>query len=202
MLLLITFITIWALSPGPVLVMTLHETRKRGSRAGIAVASGATVTAAVMVLSAIFIHLAGFSALLAAAELGIIEQIGAVGIILMGVYAGIKSLSAGRAEPSGTLPQAGSKAGFFQGMLMMATYFPQALVFYNMIVPKSVELSAIITTIILLGVLKVILIFAWHSGIAIIVTRVQSRMRGQRLGKLFELSSACLIIGLGVNILV
>ena len=50
MWLLITFIIIWAISPGPVAIMTLHESRKHGVMAGIAVSGGASLTALLMVV--------------------------------------------------------------------------------------------------------------------------------------------------------
>lgn len=202
MLLLITFITIWALSPGPVAVMTLHETRKHGLMAGIAVSGGATLTAVLMVFAGVLVHSVGFSAILDSDGMIVIERIGAFGIILMGMYAGYKSLWSNDKEIATTDLQSRNKAGFAQGMMVMATYIPQALVFYNMIVPQTVEPDAIITAIIALGSLKVVLIFGWHSAIAFVTTRAQDWVGTNRFGKAFEISTACLIMGLGINMLV
>jgi len=202
MWLLVTFIVIWALSPGPVAVMTLHESRKNGLFSGIAVTSGATLTSLLMVIGGILLYTAGFSTILASDNMILIERLGAIGIIIMGIYAAYKSLRVKEAETSPTSLNQSTKAGFVQGMLVMATYIPQALIFYNLIVPQTVEPSSIIAAMIALGTLKVTLIFGWHSGIAYMATRTQGLIGKNRLSSILEVSTACLIIVLGVNMLV
>lgn len=202
MWLLISFITIWALSPGPVAVMTLHESRKNGLMAGVAVSGGATLTASLMVVMALLLHLAGFSAILESDDMIIIEQIGAMGIIFMGMYAGYKSLWAKDTETKTSDIQPTTQFGFARGMMVMATYIPQALVYYNVIVPQTVEPQAIVPSIILLGGLKVIMIFGWHAGIAFVATRTQNWTGNNRFGKVFEVATAGLIMVLGINILI
>ena len=95
-----------------------------------------------------------------------------------------------------------NKFGFVQGMMVMATYIPQALIYYNIIVPQTIEPELIITAIIALGTLKVVLIFGWHSAIAFLASRVQSQVGNNRFGKAFEIATASLIVGLGINILI
>lgn len=92
MWLLVTFIVIWALSPGPVTVLTLHKSRKNGLFSGIAVTSGATVTSLLMVIGGILLYSACFSTILASDNMILIERIGAIGIIIMGMLAAYKSL--------------------------------------------------------------------------------------------------------------
>lgn len=202
MWLLITFITIWAISPGPVAVMTLHESRKHGLMAGVAVSAGATLTSALMVIMGLFVHTIGFSAILDSEGMTMIERVGAVGIILMGLYAAYKSLWSSDEKTSKDDVQNMNKIGFIQGMMVMATYIPQALIYYNMIVPQTVEPETVITAIIALGSLKVILIFGWHSGIAFVATRAQNWVGSKRFGKVFEIATAGLIMLLGINILI
>lgn len=112
--LLITFITIWALSPGPVAVMTLHETRKHGFMAGVAVSGGAAMTSTLMVIAALLLHLTGFSSILELDEMIVIEQIGALGIIFMGIYAGYKSLWAYTSETTTIDSQSTNKLVLFK----------------------------------------------------------------------------------------
>lgn len=201
MWLLISFIVIWAISPGPVAVMTLHEARKNGRIAGIAVVSGATLTAGLMVVMGLFLHIAGFSTILESDNMDLIEQVGAFGIISMGVYAGYKSLWANSTERTSNTPETNTNLGFVQGMMVMATYIPQALIFYTVIVPQTVEAQTIITTIIILGTLKTALIFGWHAAIAVMVTRTRIWTGSNRFGRFFEVVSACLLMVLGLNIL-
>ncbi len=202
MWLLITFIIVWALSPGPVAVMTIHESRKNGLMAGVAVSGGATITSIIMVIAALLLHLLGVSTILESPDMMIIERIGALGIIFMGLYAGYKSLLAGKKESSSVDIEHCTKIGFAQGMMTMATYIPQALIFYNLIVPQTAESQAIVPTILALGSLKVVLIFGWHSGIALVATRAQGWFGNRnQFGKLLEVTTAALILGLGINIL-
>lgn len=203
MWLLITFIVIWALSPGPVMVMTLHETRKHGLLSGIAVSSGATVTSILMVIMAIILHSVGFSAILDMDSMTAIEQIGALGIILMGLNAGYKSLIPRNNETSSEISSS-TRFGFAQGMMVMATYIPQALIYYSVVIPQTVEPQAIMTAIIILGGLKVALIFGWHSLAAIVINRAQTvvKTNNKQIGKFFEVATACLIVALGINILI
>jgi len=199
---LITFIIIWALSPGPVAVVTLHESRKNGLMAGISVSAGAALTATLMVVFGLLIHIAGFSMIFDSDGMIIIEQIGAIGIILMGISAGYKSLW--KMDNIATLNNidTSTRLSFVQGMMVMATYIPQALVYYNLIIPETVEPQAITTSIILLGTLKVIMIFGWHSGIAFAATRTQNWTGNYRFGKFLEVATACLIMVLGISILI
>lgn len=201
MWLLITFITIWAVSPGPVAVMTLHETRKRGLMAGISVSAGAALTSVLMVISALVVHMIGFSTILESDSMIVIERIGALGIVLMGLYAGYKSLWSVDDKKSNDDTNPSNKFGFAQGMLVMATYIPQALIYYNMIIPQTVQPETVMTTIIVLGTLKVTLIFGWHALIALIANRSHNLVSNKRFGKFFEISTACLIMALGLNIL-
>ncbi|GAB5491982.1 MAG: hypothetical protein Phog2KO_21970 [Phototrophicaceae bacterium] len=204
MWLLITFITVWALSPGPVAVMTLHEARKNGFSAGLAFVCGATLMSALMVLAGLLIHTIGFSEILDSDGMLIIERVGAVGIISMGLYSGYKSLQATTksTEKDEIEVSANNRIRFVQGMMIFATYIPQALLYYNMIVPQSVEPEAVVGAIIMLGSLKVLMIFGWHAGIAFIATRTQNWTSNNRFGKVLEVSTAGLIMLLGINILI
>ena len=204
MWLLLTFIIIWALSPGPVAALTIHESRKNGLMAGVTISAGAAITSTLMVLMALVFHTAGFSTIMESDNLfmTMIERAGASAIILMGVYAGYKSLLANDDEASDDETSENNKFGLLQGMMVMATYIPQALVYYNVIIPQTVEPQTIITAIIMLGTLKVVLIFGWHAIIAFIATRSQSWMANKRFSKFLEVSTAFLITGLGINILI
>lgn len=201
MWLLITFITVWALSPGPVAVMTLHETRKYGLMAGIAVSTGATVTSALMVIAALIVQTVGISAIIEQDGMLVIERVGAFAIILMGLYAGYKSLWFNGPEVTKVTAESSTRYGFIQGMMVMGTYIPQALLYYNIIVPGTVETASIIPTIIVLGSLKLTMMFGWHSAIAFFASRTRRWAGHNRVGKFFEIATACLIVGLGVNIL-
>lgn len=202
MWLLITFITIWALSPGPVAVMTVHQAHKYGLPASIAVAGGATLTSILMVGGGLLIHTAGFSPMLESDHMFYIERMGAMGIIGMGLYAGYKSLFSQPDDTTETSVDFNIRAGFGQGMLVMTTYTPQALIFYNLIVPQSVERDAILTTIVTVGTLKVVLIFGWHTLIAMVATRSQNWLANKSFSTALEVATALLLVALGINILI
>jgi len=179
--------------------MTIQEARKHGYLAGVSVSAGATVTSILMVLAGIIIHGAGFTAVFDSEGMLIIEKIGALGIISVGLYSGYKCLFNQSPETADNDVRT-NKFGFMQGMTLMAAYIPQALLFYNVIVPQTIESGAIFKAIIALGTLKVILIFFWHSGIAFVATR-KNVVRSNRFGTIFEATLACLIMGMGINIL-
>jgi threonine/homoserine/homoserine lactone efflux protein len=205
MWLLISFIIIWAISPGPVVVMTIHEARKNGFLAGLAVSGGASVTSLAMVVMGLIVHYAGFSTLIEQDGMLFFEKAGAFGVIGMGLYSGYKSLAVNKTNAAAA-PDLGAKMrfGFGQGLLVMATYIPQALVYYNVIIPKTISTPQITSTIILLGALKVALIFGWHAMVAWMATRKQkfTIIKNKRHGKVFEALTSVLIIGLGINILI
>ena len=201
MWLLIVFILVWAFAPGPLTVVTLHETRKHGFRAGVAISAGAGLTCALMVVAALAVHNAGLTGIFEADGMNLIERVGALGIIGVGVFSGYKGLRPA-AEEVAVSTNTKEQIGFLKGFMMMATYIPQALVFYGLIVPKTVDPQLLITVILGLGVLKTVLVFGWHTGVAFVTTRAQGWIDNNRMGKPLELSSACLIIVLGVKILV
>lgn len=202
--LLITFIIVWALSPGPVAVLTLHESRKNGFMAGVAISGGATLTSILMVIMAGVLYTVGFPTVPESDNtlMTLIERLGAFGIIFMGMYAGYKSLWSSNDNTNQTDSNPKTKRQWVQGMMVMATYIPQALFFYSVIIPQTVDTQSILTTIIVLGTVKVILIFGWHSIIAFIATRSQRWMGNPRFGKVLEVTTACLIMVLGLNILI
>lgn len=202
MWLLITFIVIWAVSPGPVAVMTLKEARRNGSSAGVAVSAGASLTATIMVIAALIVHAAGLSLVLESDSMALVEKLGAVGITLMGLYAGYRCLRSASDKAVNSLDKPRSGVCFVQGMAIMATYIPQALIYYNIIIPQSVELASVFTAIVALGALKVGLIFFWHAGLALVATRSRARLSNRPLSKALELSLACLIVAMGLNILI
>ena len=189
MWLLVTYISIWAVSPGPVCVKTIQEARKHGSRAGVTIAMGASITAILMVIAGLVIHETELSKILDSSGVFVIEQVGAIGIILMGVYAGFKCMTATIDYGQEGEEQVATRAGLIQGMGVMAAGIPHALLFYNVIIPQTVELSDVTSTIIGLGGLKVMMIFGFHALVAIITGRSQQLVRNNRFKKIFDFSS-------------
>lgn len=201
MWLLVTFITLWAISPGPVCILTIQESRKQGARAGVAISAGAAVTATLMVVAALLIHLSGLTSVLDPSNMSIIEIIGAVGIILMGLYAGYKCLLAREQKSEASDVNTKNRASFFQGMAMMVTSIPHALLFYNVIMPQTVELADMTSTILALGSLKVLLIFGFHAIVALVAGYAQNWFSNNRFRTTLDFSLATLLVVMGVNIL-
>ncbi|MFK7803355.1 MAG: LysE family translocator [Anaerolineae bacterium] len=201
MWLLITFITLWALTPGPVFIMTIQEARKHGSRRGVALSSGATATSVIMVLIALLIHFTGFMTFDESSSMFFVERIGSIGIILMGLFAGYKCMFANATDPVEG-EQSYTTTGFIKGMCLMATNIPQALIFYTVIMPQTVETSEMTATIIGLGTLKVIMIFGFHAIVALIAGRSKNLTSNRRVKTVFDFALAALIVGMGVNMLI
>ncbi|MEM9776984.1 MAG: LysE family transporter [Chloroflexota bacterium] len=201
MWLLVTYITIWTVSPGPVCIKTIQETRNQGLRAGISIATGASITAILMVTAGLIIHSLGFSTVLDSTGVFMIEQVGGIAIILMGVYAAFKCFAAHSIESDQLADESNAKAGLIQGMGVMATGIPQALLCYIVIVPQTVELSAVPTTMVWLGSLNVAMVFGFYSLVAIITSCSQRMVQNNRFKPVFDFSLAAMLIGMGVNIL-
>ena len=201
MWLLITFILVWAFSPGPLTVVTVNESRKKGLKEGVAISAGAALMCSLMVLAAVIMHNAGFTSLFESSRMKLVEQIGALGIIGMGVFTGYKSLLSQDKEAHEAIKPS-KQLGFMKGFLMMGTYIPQALIFYGLIVPKTVDPQLLISIILVLGALKTVLMFGWHAIVSVLTTRAQQVLNNNSWGKVFERSAACMIILFGVRILV
>ncbi len=201
MWLLITFITIWAIFPGPVVIMTVHETRKRGAMAGVLVAAGASLTAVFMVIAALLIHSTGYTEIADSALMVFVERAGAVGIILLGLYTGYRCLSNAHTDKVAVTHKP-TKAGFVQGMGVMATGTPEALLFYTVIVPQTVAETALISSLVALGALKVIMIFGFHAVVALMAARSTAAVRNVRFKKVLEFGMSLLLVLMGANVLI
>ncbi|MEM8858857.1 MAG: LysE family transporter [Chloroflexota bacterium] len=201
MLLIVIYITVWTVSPGPVCIKTIQEVRNNGTKAGVTIAIGATITAVLMVLAGLVIYRLGLSAVLDSSGVTMIEQIGAVAVILMGLYAAFKCLVSTSAQSDDSAAESSNRAGLLQGMGVMATGIPQALLVYVVMIPQSVELSAVTTTILVLGSLNVAMVFFFYSLVATITGRSQQMVRSNRFKSVFDFSLAAMLVGMGASIL-
>jgi threonine/homoserine/homoserine lactone efflux protein len=201
MWLLTSMIVIWGVSPGPVTIMTVQNARKHGRRSGIAVACGATLMAALVTIAALLIESLGFREAVASSRFYFVEQAGASGIVLMGLLAGCKTLWPAGHKNRATIRETGARRGFLQGMMIGATYLPQALVFFTMIVPETIGAGSATNAILFLGGLRVCLNLAYHSLIAMAATKAQGWLKNNRFEKWLELAASILMVGIGANVL-
>lgn len=202
MSLLITFIVLWALTPGPVTIMTIHKAKTEGARAGVSVATGATITAVFMVLIALLVHMLGFRVAGDTQGFVWVEQLGGMIILLMGLYAAYKAIRLPSESAKVAQSAAGKGMGVMQGIMLMATNTPQAVIFYTVIVPQAIDAELFTSMVMALGSLKVVLMFVWHAFVALMVNKAQALLSNRRVGKGLDFATACVMVGLGVNILV
>ena len=201
MWLIVIYITVWTVSPGPVCIKTIQEVRKSGTKAGFTIATGSTITAVLMVLAGLAIYRLGFSAILDSSGVTMIEQVGAVAIILMGLYAAFKCSVSTSIEADDSAVEPSNRAGLLQGMGVMATGTPQAMLVYVVMIPQTVELSAVTSTILMLGSLNVAMVFCFYSLVAAITGRSQQMVRNNRFKSVFDFSLAAMLVGMGASIL-
>ena len=201
MWLIVIYITVWTVSPGPVCIKTIQEVRKSGTKAGVTIATGSTITAVLMVLAGLAIYRLGFSAILDSSGVTMIEQVGAVAIILMGLYAAFKCFVSTSIEADDSAVEPSNRAGLLQGMGVMATGTPQAMLVYVVMIPQTVELSAVTSTILMLGSLNVAMVFCFYSLVAAITGRSQQMVRNNRFKSVFDFSLAAMLVGMGASIL-
>ena len=67
--------------------------------------------------------------------------------------------------------------------------------------PQTVSASNMFATIITLGSLKVLMIFGFHSGVAVMADRYQDLVNQNRFKKPVEVVLAVLLVAMGTNIL-
>ena len=117
MWLLASIIVIWGISPGPISIVTLQNARKHGRMTGIAVAAGAALTTALVTVAALFIENQGLREGIMSSKLCLVEQLGASGIVLMGLLAGYKTFWPARQNDRTPVRETRAKRGFMQGIM-------------------------------------------------------------------------------------
>lgn len=202
MYLLVLFLIIWTLSPGPVAALTLDRSKRHGQSAGIAVAVGATLSTALLLGAVIMTHLRGFDILLNEDTSSTVEGLGALLIVVMGLAVGYKALISTQGEEPTKSDFNPARRSFFHGMMMITASIPQSIIFYILLVPQSVPAAQVTAALISLGTLKILLMLVWHSALSMMVHRVHEWLDRPSLSRNLDFATASFLVLFGINILV
>lgn len=201
MSLLIVFLLIWTLSPGPIAALTLDRARRFGQVSGIAVALGATLSTALILAAVIAAYLFGYSLILDDGTSKAAEQLGAAFIVVYGLFLGGKAVRTTLGSEQTSTPMSVQYLSFLQGIMIVIASIPQSIIFYVVLVPQAVDPAMLLPTIICLGTIKVGLIFCVHAALAIIATRAQPWLDAPFVSKGLDVLMASLLVFFGITIL-
>lgn len=87
---------------------------------------------------------------------------------------------------------------FVTGMGLRTPYFPQAILFYTIILPHHTDPATLSSSVFLMGFSKIALTLVWYGLLALAAKSVQAWLFNQRLQRGQALASACLLMGLGL----
>ncbi|WP_420641106.1 LysE family translocator [Candidatus Leptofilum sp.] len=196
----VMYLVMSTLSPGPVTVLTIQNTTRYGRKAGTAVALGGALTTAVFVTVALFFTASNLmNVSLPTAHL--YQKGGAIFILVMGLVTGYRCLFA-KEKPQKELSSTNQVAkSFFTGMGLMTPYFPQAILFYTVILPHHMPTAELSSIILLMGLIKIALTISWYSLLSVTAKSIQDWFFNQRIQKFVEFTVACLLVGISVTML-
>ncbi len=196
----VVYLIMSTLSPGPVTVLTIQNTTRYGRKAGTAVALGGAFTTAVFVAVAILLTAGNLiNASLPTAHL--YQQGGAIFILIMGLIAGYKSLFAKEQTQKEVTSTNQIVKSFFTGMALMTPYFPQAILFYTVILPHQTQAADLGGMILLMGLTKIALTISWYSLLSVAAKSIQEWFFNRRTQRFVEFSVACFLVGISVTML-
>jgi len=190
------------LSPGPVTVLTVHNTTRYGRLAGIAMAMGGSVTMAIFVAIASALTINNSMSHISVDTANLYQQVGAIFILLMGLHVGYRSLFGIEQQATRSLHSDQIAKSFFAGMALMAPYFPPAILFYTVILPQYANPANLNNTVLLMGLLKIIITFSWYSTLSFAAKSIQKWVFNAKIQRVVEFGVACFLISISITILV
>lgn len=120
----------------------------------------------------------------------------------MGLITGYKSLFNKGEMVGETVVSSNQLAkSFFTGMGLMAPYFPQAILFYTVILPHHTSLANLTGIILLMGAFKIILTVGWYTWLAAAAKSIQAWFFNARIQRVLEFAAACFLVGICLTLL-
>ncbi len=194
------YLIVSTLSPGPVTVVTAHNTARYGRSTGIAVALGGAATMALFAIAAAMLTAGSHMIQVPVDTANTTQQAGALFILAMGLMTGYHSL-VGNHQKNQTTTQTNVNAkSFFSGLALMFPYFPQAILFYTIILPQYVAADNLVNIILLMGLLKVLLTVGWYTAVAYLAQPLQNWLFNPRLQRVVGFGIACFFIVTSVKL--
>lgn len=197
----IAYLLMSTISPGPVTFLTIQHSTRHGRFAGAAVALGGATTTAVFLLIALF--LANQNLVQVSLQTAhIYQQVGAIILLALGLLTGYKTF-----KPSSNLPTERSlpkhyAKSYLTGLLLMAPFFPQAILFYTVILSHHVTASQLDQAILVMGAFKIGITLLWYTLLATVASTIRDWFFRPRIQQVFELGVSVFLIGTSLSMLV
>ena len=198
---LIVFLIIWIVAPGPITVLMIDRTRSQGVVAGLTIAAGVTATTSLILLFVVIVHQLNLS-IVQLSTSPVPRMISASLIIVLGIHAGFKALKSNKQNENDQPTPGKRRNNFAQGMFIAVSGIPQSVMFYLILIPQSTNPSQVRSIIAAFGISHIALTFIWYAAIACAVTYVQRWLQNPTISRRFDFATAALMVGVGVNILV
>ena len=197
----LTYLVLSTLSPGPVTVLTIQNTARHGRFAGTAVAlGGATTTAVFVLMSLLLIGTQWVKIPVHTADS--YQQGGAIIILVMGLLTAYKSLFAKTKDKEHKSLTNQTVKSYLTGMGLMTPYFPQAILFYTVILHHHTDAANLNNMILLMGLIKVGLTIGWYTFLTVVAKSMQNWFFHPRNQRLVEFATACCLIGISLTMLI
>lgn len=197
----VMYLVMSTLSPGPVTVLTIQNTTRYGRSAGTAVAMGGALTTAVFVGIAMMLT-GGRMVDVSLHTANLYQQGGAVFTLVMGLITGYKSLFGQAKSTNEAVHSHQIFKSFLTGMGLMIPYFPQAILFYTVILPHHAAAANLDSSILAMGLIKIAITLAWYSVLSLAAKSIQEWFFNPRTQRYVELVVACFLVGMSVTLLV
>lgn len=195
------YLIVSTLSPGPVTVLTVHNTIRQGRLAGMSVGWGGAVTTAVFAAVAVALTFNTSTLNVSTHNIANVwQQGGAIIIMVMGLLTGYRSLFSQQETPNKTLPSSQIVKSFFTGIVLMVSYFPQAILFYTVILPHYTLPAYLSHAVLQMGLFKVVITIGWYAALALAAKSIQNWLLATHIQQFMEFGLAFLLVGIGITL--
>jgi threonine/homoserine/homoserine lactone efflux protein len=189
-------------SPGPVTILTIHNTSKHGRLPGFAVALGGAVTTAVFVIIAFILTTNSYLNDISTNTANYFQQISAILILLMGLHTGYRSLFADPQQEKQLPHSSQIKQCFLTGFLLMLPHLPAAILFYTVILPQYANAANLTQMVFIMGLLKILMTVCWYTAISFAAKPIQKWLNNVKIQRVLEFGVACFLVVISITILV
>lgn len=184
-----------SLTPGAATALVVRSALRGGNRAALLTIAGNSVG----VLTWALLSAVGVAAVVAASQVAfeVLKLAGAAVLVVLGIQALLRARRSGDHAPEP--PVKGTRAAF-RDAVVTSLANPKLSVFFVALFPQFVPDGApVLPLTVLMGVLVVIIDFAWYSLLAFLVTRAQRALRAP-VERLLERVTGTVLIALGVRL--
>lgn len=190
------------ISPGPVTVLTIHNTSKHGRLSGIAVALGGAITTAVFAAIAFLLTKNSYLSDITLNTANYFQQISGMLILLMGLHTGYRSLFTNPQQDKQLPHSSQVKLCFLTGLLLMLPHLPAAILFYIVILPQYAQATDLSKMVLMMGLVKIMMTICWYATVSFAAKPIQKWLNNKKIQRAVEFCVACFLVVISISILV